>query len=81
MLQPPKEHLNFWKLEVSFYGESLSNYTNNFSNYGDLVFSSDPINICSQEKRDENKIYFRLFEPLSCATLQTTVNLNKKITY
>ena len=30
---------------MSFYGELLSKYANNFSSYGNLVFSTDPVNL------------------------------------
>ena len=46
ILQPMNNknlHSNIWKLDVSFNGESLKNYTKYFSSYGDLVFSSDLI--------------------------------------
>ena len=30
-------HSNIWKLEVSFNGDSLKNYTKYFSSYGDQI--------------------------------------------
>ena len=63
-------HSNLWTLEVSFIIESLRNYTNNFSSYGDLVFFSDPIKLCSQENREKYKTIFCLLKLPPCATLK-----------
>ena len=62
-------------------GESLKNYTKYFSSYGDLVFSSDQIKICEQDKIQEYTQYFNVLGLLleQCATLETTINLNTKL--
>ena len=79
ILQPPNNinlDSNFWKMQVSFYGELLRNCSKDFSTYGVLVFSSDPIKICNK-KWNTKMQYKHLLK--SCATFQTTINLNTKL--
>ena len=82
ILQPPNNGnklTNLWKLEVSFNGGLLRKNSKDFSSYGDLILSSHPIQICSQEKIQKNIHYVIIYTLISCATLQTTVNLNTQL--
>ena len=80
ILQPPinkNKHSKFWKLEVLFNNVSQRNHSNDF---GDLIFSSDPIKLCNQTKIEMYKKFFHEFYQMPpCATLETTVNVNAKL--
>ena len=74
-----KQHSHLWTLELSFIVEYLINYSNKFKSYGDLIFSSNPIKLCSQEKRVKYRYLLYGYKIPPCATLLTTVNFNTKL--
>ena len=82
ILQPPingNKHSKFWKLKVLFNNVSQSNYSNDSSSFGDLIFSSDPIKICNQRKIERSVSFIQSYRIPLCASLQTTVNINTKL--
>ena len=67
---------NLWTFKLKLID---INNIKDINSFGDLVFSSDPKIICSKEEREKYFQMVYLFKIQSCATLQTTVNLNRNI--
>ena len=80
LMQPPVKGTilsNLWTLKISFKDSMI--FTRDISNYGNLTFSSTPLQtICNQNKLEKQGALVKLFMK-SCSTLKATINPNKKL--